>query len=170
MVYSIEKLVETDWQLFAATRLKALQADPLSFGSNYDRELKFTEHDWCSRLSDPNSGIFIVLDGSTVVGLTAVSVDREDASGRTALFWGSWLNPNVRRKGISRLLYRTRLDWVTERPAIQRIVVSHRESNVASRFAIQKFGFVPTHVAEKTWNDGSVENECFYELVLAALG
>jgi RimJ/RimL family protein N-acetyltransferase len=64
------------------------------------------------------------------------------------------------------MLYESRINWAREHPAIERVVVSHRASNHASKFANQNFGFVPTHVTEKVWNDGITETEFHYELIL----
>lgn len=47
-----------------------------------------------------------------------------------------------------------------------RIIVSHRESNVSSKFANQKHGFRWTYDNERIWNDGLREKERFYELIL----
>jgi GNAT superfamily N-acetyltransferase len=43
-------------------RLEALQSDPASFSSNYDREVKFEDEIWRSRLSNTTSRTIIALD------------------------------------------------------------------------------------------------------------
>ena len=166
MKYSIRKLEEKDWRVFSEIRLRALQTDPGVFGSNHEQESKFTEAEWRSRLNDPDSAVFGVFDDDRPVGMTGVAVDRDDPSRKTALLWGSWLEPDAREKGISKLLYDARIGWARQQPGVVRIIVSHRESNVASKFANQKFGFVPTHVTNKVWNDGLTEKEFHYELIL----
>jgi RimJ/RimL family protein N-acetyltransferase len=166
MQYSIQKLEEKDWRVFSEIRLRALQTDPTVFGSTYDVETKFEAADWKSRLSSPDSAVFAVFDNNRPVGMTGVGVDRNDPTKRTALFWGSWLEPDARCKGISMLLYEARIEWAKQQPGVERIIVSHRESNLASKFANQKFGFVPTHETEKVWNDGITEKEFHYELIL----
>jgi RimJ/RimL family protein N-acetyltransferase len=166
MNYSIRKLEESDWRLFADVRLLALQTDPKVFGSTYEREVAFLEPEWRSQLSNSACGIFAVFDDDGPVGITGVAVDREDTSKKTALLWGSWLRPDSRGKGLSKLLYEARIAWAKNQPGVERIIVSHRESNVASKFANQKFGFSPTHVTEKEWNDGVTEKEFHYELIL----
>ena len=168
MTVTIRKLNEDDWRVFSEVRLKALQTDPQVFGSNFELESKFTETDWRSRLQSEDSSIFMLFDGEKPIGITGVSVFREDPSRQTAILWGSWLAPDYRRKGLSDLMYKTRIAWAKARPEIRRIIVSHRASNTASRSANQKHGFVFTGTHEKVWTDGKTEDEVCYELKLGA--
>lgn len=166
MNYSVRKLEEKDWRIFSEIRLRALQTDPKVFGSTYEREAELPEAEWRSLLSESDTGIFAVFDDNGPVGITAIAVDRNDPSKKTAVLWGSWLEPDVREKGLSKLFYEARIGWARNHPGIDRIIVSHRESNVASKFANQKFGFVGTHTTEKIWTDGVTERELHYELIL----
>lgn len=166
MLIQIKQLDETDWLVFSQIRLTALQTDPKVFGSNYERESQFTEEDWRSRLQAKDSAIFVIYDGKTPVGMTGVSIDRADSTNKTAIFWGSWLAPEYRGKGLSELIYKARTDWAKQQPTVERIIVSHRASNAASKFANRKHGFKFTHTHEKTWTDGATEDEVFYELFI----
>ena len=166
MSISIRQLTEDDWRLFSEVRLKALQTDPQVFGSNYELESKYSETDWRDRLRAKDLAVFLLFADETPIGITGVGVSRADPTRRTAFLWGSWLEPEFRRRGISDLMYKTRLDWARNQPGIEKIVVSHRASNVASKYANQKHGFVFTHTDEKTWTDGATEDEVWYELKL----
>ena len=167
MNISIRQLLEKDWREFSRIRLKALKTDPLVFGSNYEKESQFTEADWKSRLQKSvDSAIFMLFAGETPIGITGVSVFNEDATGKTAILWGSWLEPRFRAKGLSNLMYEARLEWARAHPSIERVIVSHRASNVASKYANQKHGFVFTKTHEKVWVDGETEDEVCYELKL----
>ena len=173
MSFSIRQLTADDWREFSRVRLKALQTDPLVFGSTYEKEAQFTEADWRSRLQPPakDSAVFMLFAGDeegeeTPIGITGVSVFRDDPTGKTAILWGTWLEPDFRGKGLSKLMYRARLDWAKRHPNINRIIVSHRASNVASKYANQKHGFIFTRTHEKVWTDGATEDEVCYELYL----
>ena len=50
MSIHIRRLNEDDWLAFSQIRLTALKTDPRVFGSNYERESKFSEADWRDRL------------------------------------------------------------------------------------------------------------------------
>lgn len=73
--------------------------------------------------------------------MTEVSVNREDPTKKTAILWGSWIEPLLRGKGLSRIIYKSRLIWVINHPTVEKIIVSHRASNLASKYANQKHGF-----------------------------
>jgi len=164
--YSIRKLGEDDWQIFKHIRLEALATDPFVFGSNSAAESERTEEQWREPLRSPKYGIFVLFEDELPKGITGIVVDRDDPSESTALLWGSWLAPEIRGKGLSKLLYESRITWAREHPWVERIIVSHRASNLSSKFANQAFGFVPTHVTEKIWNDGVAEQEFHYELAV----
>jgi len=157
-------LTEDDWFEFSQIRLKALQTDPEVFGSNYEKESQMIEAEWRSRLQANDNAIFLIYENETPIGMTCVSVDRDDATRKTALLWGSWLAPHARGKGLSKPMYQTRINWAREQPTVEKIIVSHRASNLASKYANQKHGFIATHKKEKVWTDGGVEDEIFYEL------
>jgi RimJ/RimL family protein N-acetyltransferase len=164
MNITIRRLTEDNWLAFSQVRLTALQTDPKVFGSNYERESQMTEAEWRSRLQAKDNAIFLIYENETLIGMTCVSIDRDDATKKTALLWGSWLAPHVRGKGLSKLMYQTRINWAKQQPTAEKIIVSHRASNLASERANQKHGFVTTHKNEKVWTDGATEYEIFYEL------
>jgi len=147
--YSIRKLDEDDWQIFKEIRLEALRSDPFVFGSTLVAESERTEEQWRELLCSQKYAVFVLFNDDSPKGITGIVVDRDDPSERTALLWGSWIAPEVRGKGRSRMLYESRITWAREHPTIERIIVSHRASNLSSKFANQAFGFVPTHVTEK---------------------
>ncbi len=160
----IRQLTENNWREFSQVRLKALQTDPTVFGSNYEKESQMTEADWRSHLQAKDNAIFLIYEDETPIGMTGVSINWNDPTEKTALLWGSWLAPHARGKGLSELMYQTRINWAKQQPTVEKIIVSHRASNVASKYANQKHGFVLTHKTEKVWTDSGVEDEIFYEL------
>lgn len=168
MSISIRQLTEDDWRVFSQVRLRALKSDPLVFGSNYETESQFSEADWRNRLrQSDNSAVFMLFAADAApIGITGVSVFRDDPTARTALLWGSWLEPDFRGRGLSKMMYQARIDWARRHPSINRIIVSHRASNVASKYANQKHGFTFTRTHEKVWADGATEDEVCYELKL----
>jgi RimJ/RimL family protein N-acetyltransferase len=123
-----------------------------------------TEADWRARLQAKDNAIFLIYAGVTPVGMTGVSINWNDPTRKSALLWGSWLAPHVRARGLSELMYQTRIEWAKRQRGVEKIIVSHRASNLSSKFANQKHGFIFTHKTGKVWTDGAVEDEIFYEL------
>ncbi len=63
------------------------------------------------------------------------------------------------------MLYQARLEWAGKRN-LKRLIIGHRESNIASKNANQHFGFKYTHQEIRKWPDGSIEPMTYYELNL----
>ena len=160
----IQRLTSTDWQLYRDIRLRALGSDPRSFGSSFDRENTYSQQEWQSRLDNPDVAVFGLFAGLEIIGVTGISVKREDPAKRWARLWGSWIDPAYRGCGYSDLLYNARLDWARAHPTIEWIEVSHRDGNETSRRANQRHGFVFTHRTPYAWADGGKEDEIFYQL------
>lgn len=166
MNFTIRKLTEDDWREFSQIRLKALLTDPKVFGSNYEREKDTPEADWRETLRSEETAVFLICDDETPIGITCISIDRDDPTKKIALLWGSWLVPEFRGKGLSELMYRARIDWAEQQSTVEKITVSHRASNLSSKFANQKHGFKLTHTKEKVWTDDKIEEEFCYELII----
>lgn len=164
MKITLRRLSENDWREFSRIRLQALQTDPRVFGSGYEKESRFVEDNWRIRLK--NNVIFLIESGETPIGMTSVGIDINDATGKTAILWGSWLAPAFRRRGISALIYRTRLEWAKSQPNVERIVAAYRVSNPASKNALRKHGFVETKREPFDWADGTSEDLVSCELVI----
>src|SRR5262249_318377 len=138
---AIRALAPAEWQRFRDFRLQALKAAPGVFASSYDAEVTKSPEEWQRTISAPTHHAFGLFDGVVLIGITAVFSYREDPSGQTALLAMSFLLPEYRGRGLSRLLYQVRLDWIRASGRFKRVVVSHRASNEASRRANQRHGF-----------------------------
>lgn len=166
MTVTIRQLQPDEWRILRDVRLRALRTDPTVFGANYAVETEKTESQWRDWLAHPHPAIFVLFDGDNPIGMTGVTLDWDDPTGRTAYLWGSWLAPEYRGKGLSKLIYQARLDWAKARTEISSVVVSHRASNLSSKFANQAFGFRHTHSLPKTWQDGVTEDDMRYRLFI----
>ena len=166
MRISLRQINKADWEQFRAIRLKALQTDPKVFGSNYERESKKSTGDWKDWVRAKNQAIFMLFDDTEPIGMTGIYIPQDTVGKSKAVLWGSWLEPEYRRKGLSDLMYKVRIDWAKQQPEIRRIEVSHRESNLASKYANQKHGFKLVEEQEKTWHDGISEKDVIYALNL----
>lgn len=162
--YSVQQLSKDDWQILKEIRLEALSLDPQAFGSNFERESSYDEVRWREFIGmSTDRAFFILKDGSVVIGLTGIIRSREEPE--EAILIASYIRKEYRRIGLSLMLYEARLNWAkTEN--LSAVIVSHRESNRASKMANQKFGFQYTGEQNKIWADGVTEKEIFYRLAL----
>ena len=167
MPISIQQLLEGDSQQFRDARLKALKHDPGVFNATHETESQRNETDWREILTHPDIAVFGIFDAAQSIGLTAISIDRNDPTKKRALLWASWLEPPYRGKGISRPMYQARIERALQHPTCEKINVVHRASNIASKYANQKHGFVYTGThAERRWPDAAIEDAHDYELIL----
>lgn len=162
----IRQIDESDWQEFREIRLKALKSDPKVFGSNYEREKTYSKQDWKKWVGAKNQAIFFIYDDEMPIGMTGIYIPQDTVTKTTAILWGSWLESDYRRKGVSRLMYKARIDWAKQNKNLRRIEVSHRESNLASKYANQKHNFKQIKEEDKKWHDGIMEKDVIYELNL----
>ena len=157
----------SEWEAFRDFRLKALQSQPGAFSSSYESERQLPDERWQDYMRrDSAQQVFGLFDGVRLIGITAAFRYRGDPTGETAILAMSYIEPEYRGRGLSRLLYEARLDWVRAQPHFKRVVVGHRESNERSKRANQHFGFRYTDRESRTWPDGLTEDELNYELLI----
>ena len=162
----IRPLHPAEWTAFRDFRLQALKVAPGVFGSSYEAEVTNTDEQWQRTIGDPAHRIFGLFDRERLIGITGAFTRSDDPSGETAFLAMSFILPEYRGHGLSRLLYQARLDWIRGRDRFKRVVVAHRASNQVSRRAIERHGFVPTARTSRIWQDGTVEDEIWYELAI----
>jgi GNAT superfamily N-acetyltransferase len=164
--YSIVHLNPDDWQILKKIRLEALSLEPQAFGSNFEKESSYDENKWREFIGEPLSkdrAIFILINGDNVIGLTGIVRSKENLE--DAVLIASYIQKQYRGKGLSKILYEARIDWA-RRNSFSGVIVSHRQSNIASKMANQKFNFQYTGSADKVWIDGKSEKQLFYRLSL----
>jgi RimJ/RimL family protein N-acetyltransferase len=153
--------------IFKEFRLQALKVAPGVFATSYEEAVTRSPEQWQTTIRGPVHQVFGLFDDERLIGITAVFTSRDDPSGETAELAMSFILPEYRGQGLSRLLYETRLDWIRAQPQFRRVIVSHRASNEASRRANQRYGFLPIGRSTRKWPDGKSEDEIFYQLLIA---
>lgn len=161
MRYTIRPLTIDDLKTYRATRLLALQTDKGVFRRPYEVEAAMPESYWIQRLTNPDGTIFGLFHNTILIGITAIVIEEAGHGYLTH----SYIKPAYRRQGLSLLFFEKRIAWAKER-GLKRLVVNHRETNIASKAAIQKSGFRFTHAEKADWPDGKTENLLNYELMI----
>lgn len=162
---SSRKLNEEDWQIFRDLRLKALKAMPSIFITTHAEEAKVSEEEWKTRLSTERGSLFGLFDADRLVGITG-SFRWLKSPEDTVLFGMSYIEPEYRNQGLSKMIYAPRFAWARAQSGIDRIIIGHREGNEASKAAILKWGFRFYEKEEITFGDGSRAYDHRYELNL----
>jgi RimJ/RimL family protein N-acetyltransferase len=163
MQYSIRRFSANEWEQYKAIRLEALSLEPGMFGNSHALEAAFTDQEWQEGLSGEGRYRFGLHAGDELIGLTAFVISQDNLT--EAYMTQSYIKKEHRGKGLSRLLYDTRLASARDL-GIKRLIIGHRESNIASKAANQRYGFKYTHSESRLWPDGTTEDMCYYELLL----
>jgi len=161
--YSLRRLLPEEWPLLKAIRLEALATDPSVFGNSLTVESLFPDRQWLQRLEATQNAIWGLFFKSKLAGITGIFTNMEDPS--EARLTTSFIRAEHRGKGLASLYYDARIAWAKER-GLQRLVVTHRAGNEASRAANQRAGFRFTHSEPRTWPDGTEADNLFYLLEL----
>lgn len=156
----------SEWQTFRDFRLAALRAAPGVFAASYESDVALSENAWRETIAGADHQVFGLFANANLIGITAVFAWNGDPTGQAAILAMSFIVPEFRGRGLSRLLYDARIDWIRSKPQFKRIVVSHRLTNDVSRRANQRYGFKQTHTSLRVWPDGTSEDEIWYELRL----
>ena len=163
---TLRPLVKSEWATVKDLRLQALKTEQGVFVSSFDSEAIRSPQEWQETIQGADHQVFGLFNRVQLIGLTAVFTYRDDPSGQTALLAYSFISPQFRGLGLSRLLYEGRLNWIKSRPQFKRVVVSHRASNERSRRAILRHGFTMSGESRRTWPDGTTERELSYHMNL----
>lgn len=161
--YTTRQFQATDWRQYKAIRLEALKAEPAVFASSYAEQLLFPDEYWQNRLCDNNCAYFGLYLGDELIGMSGIMCDAHHD--REAELIASYIRKEYRGMDVAQLFYKARIEWA-RKTGIKRLIISHRESNAASRKANQRAGFQYTHRVSRLWHDGEWEDNLYYELLL----
>ena len=159
-LYHIHPFLPHELELYKGIRLEALRLDAGMYGSTYARESSFTADEWLARMASKNSQCFGLFCSDELIGLTGIVIDKADAT--MAHMVQSYIRKSYRGRGLSRLLYDARLAWAIEH-GLKTLRIGHRESNIASKAANQRNGFIYKFSERANWPDGGEEDILYYE-------
>lgn len=133
----VARLTESDWQMFAGVRLRALTD---SLGENdpqYQHESTFTAAQWRRRLRDHAQ--FAALIGDRPVGLIGAQLENAE----TVYLYSLWLDPTARGHGLARPLVAAAVDFARDRRA-RTVTLRVAADNTVARGVYESLGFTVT--------------------------
>ena len=134
MTARVTRLTESDWQLFAGVRLRALTDSLGADDPQYRQESSFTAAQWRRRLRDHAQ--FAALLGDRPVGL--IGAQQENAE--TVYLYSLWLDPAARGHGLARPLVAAAVDWARDRRA-RTVTLRVAANNTVARGVYESLGF-----------------------------
>lgn len=134
--FTIKKLSAEDWEILKAIRIESVKVHNDVFAPSIDPEL-LSDQEWKSRLSNPNSVSFVLLDGDgNAVGLTGIYMPDPYVGHMVS----TYINNENKGKGLSSMLYEARIEWAKNHPTLKKLILGQRQCNDAIRKVHQKFG------------------------------
>jgi ribosomal protein S18 acetylase RimI-like enzyme len=147
---------------YRAVRLRALQDNPLAFGSTYEREVRLTDEEWRARATRCSAGRdvgFLAQCDGEYTGLALCFVDAADTA--VGQLISMWVAPEARRSGVGRMLIDGIVEWARERE-IGTIKLMVTSVNDGAMEFYRRNGFAMTGKTEPYPNDPAVVE---YEMV-----
>jgi len=141
---AIKRVTAEDGPLIKRLRLRALEIDPLSFGSTLAREVVFSDSEWAEWASEDASGedtaTLIAKQGKKPVGMVAAY--RDESQRRLFHVIAMWVAPEARREGIGRRLLQEIESWI-ESSGGTSIQLSVSDAAEAASDLYEKAGYLP---------------------------
>ncbi|MGI0070749.1 MAG: GNAT family N-acetyltransferase [Thermoplasmata archaeon] len=109
----VREVSPVEWSAYREVRLRALETDPLAFGSTRAREQAFSSERWKERISrgqNTSAGrtwVAVDLDGR-FVGTAAFAADLEG----TLRLFAMWVEPGSRGQGVGGRILDAALTWL----------------------------------------------------------
>lgn len=158
-----------DFRCFRKLRLKSLAHNMGNFCSNLEQSTAYPDSQWQNTLNGDGKQVFGLFAGEQLIGLTGIFTWREDPTRRTGVLAMSFIEPAYRCNNYSVWFYEARLWFAAAHLPWNRLTVSHRVGNEASRRAIVRHGFILDSTRQILWSDGSQDTEIRYMMDLDAL-
>ncbi len=141
----IRRVAPRDAATLKAIRLAALADTPSAFGSTYAEEVERPDQEWSLRADAAAAGdlrtTFLAHIGRRAVGLAGGY--REDAESESVELVSMWASPDVRRRGIGRLLVGAVVGWAIETNASS-VGLWVTQGNDPARLLYESMGFRAT--------------------------
>ncbi|MBC9928841.1 GNAT family N-acetyltransferase [Chitinophaga qingshengii] len=159
-MYHIRQLQENELPLYKSMRLEALRLESSMFRRPHAEEAALPDATWLERLTHPGA-VFGLFENDTIIGITGVRL----LDGQVGYLGQSYIRKEYRGRGLSAMLYQARIAWA-KKMQLKQLQVGHRENNLVSKAAIQRYGFTYSHREPSNWPDGSTEDVLYYVLDL----
>ncbi|MCI4373482.1 MAG: GNAT family N-acetyltransferase [Thermoplasmata archaeon] len=157
---AIRRLRESDLVSYRTLRLTSLLAEPLAFGSTFERESGFDEARWVDRVTRgarSRSEAAWVAEGERGRLVGMIGAFTQD---RSFHVFGMWVDPEFRRRGVGGRLLDTLLEWTRTTDPTAEVLLSVNPTQRAAVGLYMDRGFRATGVVEPLGHtEGAVVHE-----------
>ena len=155
----IRRVEAGDGPLVRRVRLRALAADPASFGSTHEREAAYADEQWeewaAGDAVGDESATLLALGGGEPVGIVAAS--RDETERHVFGIFAMWVAPELRGEGLGRRLLDEIEAWIVSRGGTV-AQLSVTSAATAARRLYERAGYEPDdRAAESRHTPGLIE-------------
>lgn len=140
----IRQMMVADAALYRKLRLKALKEAPRAFGSDFERENSWPSEHFVERVT-PSDGrcVFGAFDGARLAGCLAFARDTHAKSKHIANFFGLYVDPSYRGRGIGAALIERAVTKARATPGVTQVELAVAVDNLPALHLYEKAGFAP---------------------------
>ncbi|HWL24494.1 MAG TPA: GNAT family N-acetyltransferase [Ureibacillus sp.] len=167
----IKLLTDADAQEYQQLRLRALQINPESFGSTYEKEVVFTL-DYVKERISPTDDKFVIgaFEDGLLVGVARFMREMDQKVKHKGNIYGMFVAPEVRGLGVGRSILLEAINRAKKLDGLEQIHLSVVSSNQGAKKLYQSIGFKTYGVEPNALKDkGQYFDEDFMVLFLNEL-
>ncbi|KGR76166.1 GNAT family N-acetyltransferase [Ureibacillus sinduriensis] len=153
---NIRILTEADAQNYQTLRLRALQTNPESFGSTYEREVHFTIEQVEERIRQAEDRFVLGAfqeDGS-LMGIVLLMRELDRKSKHKATIYGMYTAPEVRGQGVGKALLIEIINRANDFDGVEQIHLQVIATNESAKKLYKSLGFETYGVEPRALKDG----------------
>jgi ribosomal protein S18 acetylase RimI-like enzyme len=150
----LRKLDAGDRLQFIQMRLKALETDPLAFGTEIDEETSYAGRRFDIILKHADDFALGCFYGGRLTGKICFNRERRRRTRHKGHIWGMYVLPEYRRSGQASSLLETALGFLRQTHDLRRIELVVVEGNEIAQRLYKKHGFVLDHVEKEAYHLG----------------
>ena len=165
---TIGKLPPEKWQEYKALRLRALHDDPQAFSEPLEQALTYPDERWQQRSAEAYEGkeslIVFARSGGQLVGMIGAFFPPKEKG--VGIIFGVYVAPEVRDKGVSKLLLEALLHELKTNPTIATVKLEVNKAQLAAVKLYKPFGFTVVEEENSLLGDGNYYDTYVMERLL----
>ena len=139
----IRTFSDSDIETFREIRLLALAIHPESFGPTVEEEKALDTGDWKKRIGSADSSDFVLgaFVKESLIGIAGFYREKKNNFRHKGMIWGVFVIPEMRGKGIGRLLVEQALQIAETQPGLSIVKLHVAEPNFEAISLYKALGF-----------------------------
>jgi ribosomal protein S18 acetylase RimI-like enzyme len=152
---NIRVLDEVDASIYQELRLRALETNPESFGSTYEREVKFSTKQFQERvrLAEDRFMLGAFDDNGSLVGVVRFMRETDLKSKHKGNIYGMFVAPEMRGQGVGRALMLEVIKRVKDFRGVEQIILQVVSTNASAKKLYESIGFETYGVEPRALKD-----------------